>query len=429
MVSILPTERSPWEAISNSIGSGLSQTLPQAAQQRSQRETGLSAIDQLQQQLQQSGGDISKMLPAIAKAYSLNPGLERSGLGQFALQNAKANNIYGNGQGGGQGQNNQINPNQPQTASNATNQPRPSSYNIKTPAEMDAKARQDAIITGNPAQYQQSLGEQQTLNKISSDYKNSLKEMAKADNVAEEDLPDFMEVGEQFPTENPEEWLKNTRAAYAPFKKNFDKLKSSFIPGVGSALLGRDRQASLKKIEPTVKDLVDAGREKQVREYLASEYLSPVEIAELVHPVNRRQEANLSKLPNGIFPAEKRKNADWKGLGEKKLNPNPFVPYEVAKEKDPKAMQIMQDRLSDYFKNNVTKDTSLLALANKVWEDKSYHWDQMGPSIRQAVENGLVLEPHQSAEMGEIDSQPPIQSLPDIFKDWWRVLQNFKGAK
>ena len=28
------------------------------------------------------------MLPAIAKAYSLNPGLERSGLGQFALNNA-----------------------------------------------------------------------------------------------------------------------------------------------------------------------------------------------------------------------------------------------------------------------------------------------------------------------------------------------------
>jgi len=70
-----------------------------------------------------------------------------------------------------------------------------------------------------------------------------------------------------------------------------------------------------------------------------------------------------------------------------------------------------------------------LALANKIWEDKSYHWDQMGPALRQAVEKGLVLEPHQLAEMSEINSQPPRQSLPDMFKDWWRVFQNFAGAK
>ncbi len=432
MVSILPSERSPWEMISKSIGQGLSQTLPQAAMQRSQRETGLSAIDQLQQQLQESGGDITKMLPAIARAYSLNPGLERSGLGQFALQNAKAKNFYGGGQGQsqdkGQGQSQFGESNQESPQQNP-NQNYEDTYGVRNPNTIEAKAKQDAISSGDPERYIKSINEQNVVNKIAEDYKENLKNLARKDGVSEEDLPDFMEAGSKVPTENPDRWLKESRQIFAPQKKAFDALKAAFIPGIGSALMGKDRDAELKKITPDVQALVKMGREKQARDYLASQWLSPIEIANQIHPIERKQEAAISKLPSGIFPADKRKNADWKGLGEKKLNPNPFVPYEVAKEKDPQAMQIMQDRLADFFYNNVDKDTSPLALANKIWEDKSYHWDQMGPALRQAVEKGLKLEPHQLAEMSEINSQPPRQSLPDMFKDWWRVFQVFSGTK
>lgn len=90
MTTILPSERSPLDAIMSQLGHGLSQTLPQAAMQRSQREMGISAIDQLERDLALSGGDITKMLPSIAKAYTLNPNLERSGLGQEFLKNAAA---------------------------------------------------------------------------------------------------------------------------------------------------------------------------------------------------------------------------------------------------------------------------------------------------------------------------------------------------
>ncbi len=89
MTTILPAERSSFDVIMNQLGQGLSQTLPQAAMQRSQRETGLSAIDQLQSALQSAGGDINKILPAYARAISLNPNLERAGLGQMALEAAR----------------------------------------------------------------------------------------------------------------------------------------------------------------------------------------------------------------------------------------------------------------------------------------------------------------------------------------------------
>lgn len=89
MTTILPSARTPFQTIMEQVGSGLSQSLPQAAMQRSQRETGLSAIDQLQQALQFANGDINKILPAYAKAISLNPNLERSGIGQMALEAAR----------------------------------------------------------------------------------------------------------------------------------------------------------------------------------------------------------------------------------------------------------------------------------------------------------------------------------------------------
>ena len=102
MVSILPNQRSPWDVIGSQIGQNLHQTLPGAVQQGYQRQTGLNAIDQLQKELGQAGGDINKMLPALARAISLNPALERSGLGQEFLKNQAAG-MYPSALGGSSG--------------------------------------------------------------------------------------------------------------------------------------------------------------------------------------------------------------------------------------------------------------------------------------------------------------------------------------
>lgn len=91
MTTILPAERGPWDVISKSLGQSLENSLPQDIQRRQ----GLDAVSQLQQQLAQSGGDMTKMLPALMRAYTLNPSLERSGLGQKAMEMAEAGKFPG----------------------------------------------------------------------------------------------------------------------------------------------------------------------------------------------------------------------------------------------------------------------------------------------------------------------------------------------
>jgi hypothetical protein len=421
VVSILPSERTPFDVLGRDVGNALQQVLPGAVQQGYMRQQGLNAIDQLQSDLAQSGGDISKMLPALARAYTLNPNLERSGIGQSAMGFAKAGNLYGN-------QASQGLPSQ-QPQQQQENQPRPTAYNIETPDTMDAQARRDAQVTGDPAQYQRTLSNLQTKNDISKQYKQDLESAALREGISAKEMPDFMEVGEKFSSQNPDQWLKNTRAAYAPIKSKMDSLEKEFIPGLGSGLLGRDREGFLKRIQPDVKDLVDMGREKQAREYLASQYLSPTEIAEQIHPIDKRQEAALSRLPKGVFPAQKKATyGDVADVYRGKIKQNPFISYENAVKNDPKGIQVMQDRLSDFFLKNVDDDTSLLTLANKIWSDKDYNWQQIAPAIRQAQKKGLKLNSAQGAELPDL-AQPPIQSLPDIFQDWWRPLSFLRGQK
>ncbi len=447
MVTILPPGRTSWDAIGAQTGQLLNQHIPQAVNQNIQRQRAHGAIDRLQEDMASANGDISKILPAIARAYTENPNLERSGIAQYALQNAKAANIYGNPKEGPQQQSSpgqggmpsEPQPNSPQAQPGITGQPQPSpqtprqtNYNIKTPSDMDAKARQDAQVTGDPAQYQRSLTEQNALNDIAKTHRASLEDLAKREGVGDADLTDFMEVGEEFASQNPDQWLKNTRAAYAPIKSNFDKLNREFIPGIGSALLGRNRDEALKRITPSVQDLVKLGRENQVRTFLQNQFLSPTEVEEQMHPIQKRQEAALSRLPKGIFPPQKAERPqDVSGAVQKHIErkTHPFVDYETAVRNAPKEMQAMQNQLADFFLKNVDENTSLLPLANKIWEDKSYDWRQIGPAIRQAQEKGLQLNSRQQAEMGDINSQPPIQSLPDIFQDWWRAVQFMKGAK
>lgn len=102
MVSIIPSQRSSWDVIGDMLGQNLSQNLPRAIEQGYERQRGLSAIDNLQTELQSAGGDISKTLPALARALTLNKNLERSGLAQQFLINS-AQGLYPGALGQGAG--------------------------------------------------------------------------------------------------------------------------------------------------------------------------------------------------------------------------------------------------------------------------------------------------------------------------------------
>ncbi len=146
MVSILPSERTPFDVISKDVGRALQGVLPGAVQQGYQRGQGLGAIDQLQQAMEAAGGDINKILPALAKAYTMNPSLERSGLGQQYLQQAGAGQQAAGLAGmGGQSQNTQ----QPQQQQNAPQTQGIQEDSIPPKSQGEVKEAKDIDIASN----------------------------------------------------------------------------------------------------------------------------------------------------------------------------------------------------------------------------------------------------------------------------------------
>ena len=426
MTTILPSARSPWHVIDQAIGQQISQNLPGAVQQGFQRQTGLNAIDQLQQDLAQSGGDINKMLPALARAYTLNPNLERSGIGQTFLQQAKVGRAFPEtGQGGGQQGNalpEQISLGslkQPSTQQGTFAAPGP--FNIMSQPEMDAEAKRYAAAVQDPNAYNSRFNQLQAQNETATSQRNMLEDAALKAHVPPSELPRFMVVNNDLDFRNPSEWAQDAKRNYAKVKSNDDKLEKAFIPDTGNALLGQNRDSALKRLAPTVQDQISRGLEQETRNFLADKYLSPTEIEELIHPITPQKEKAIKSFPKGSFPAETAEQLSYFAPSKD------FKSYEEELEKNPQALQKQQNQLADFFLKNVDNDTSLLVLRDKLWKDKDYDWRQIGPAIREAESKGLKLNTQQSTEMTDIETQAPYESLPEIFQSWDRFKKFIRG--
>jgi len=429
MVSILPNQRTPFDVIGQDVGKALQGVLPGAVQQGFQRGQGLGAIDQLQEALGAAGGDINKILPALAKAYTMNPGLERSGLGQQYLQQSKVGRAFGDqpqGQPnqtpsmGGQSQGNQ-GQTQPQEGTFAT----PSPFNIMTPKDMEEESKRYALQLGDPNAYQIRYNSLQNQNQNATAQREALEDAALKSHVSPSDLPRFMVVNSHLDPRNPSEWAQNGVRNFNKVKANDQKIQTAFIPGMGQALLGRDREKALNALIPSLQENKKLGLEQEDRAYLADNYVSPTEIESLYHPLTSKHEKALDSLSKGVFPARTGEELSYFAPTKN----NPFISYEEAREKDPQALKVMQDRLTDFFLKNVDNETSLLNLREKLWKDKDYDWQQIGPAVREAEKRGLKLNSEQGREATIIDTQPPTQSLPDIFRDLSRLPAFFRGNK
>lgn len=432
MVSILPSERTPFDVIGKDVGRALQGVLPGAVQQGFQRGQGLSAIDQLQEALGSAGGDINKILPALAKAYTMNPNLERSGLGQQYLQQARVGNAFGQPTGQGQpmaqpSMGGAAAPNQPQgqVQSQEPTFATPSPFNIMTPQDMEEEAKRYAMKLGDPNAYQSRYNSLQNQNLEATNQRQALEDAALKSHVAPSDLPRFMVVNAHLDPRNPSEWAQNGVRNFNKVKANDQKLQNAFIPGMGSALLGRDRNKALNDLIPTLLENKKLGLEQEDRAFLSDNYVSPTEIESLYHPLTPKHEKALDSLPRGLFPARTGEELSYFAPAKD----NPFISYEEAREKDPQGLKIMQDRLTDFFLKNVDNDTSLLNLREKLWKDKDYDWQQIGPALREAEKRGLKLNSEQGREATILDTQPPMQSLPDIFRDLSRLPAFFRGNK
>lgn len=447
-VTILPSARTGLDVLGEHLGAGMQRAMPQMYENM-KYQRGLEAINQAEKNIANAGDDPYKIALEFAKVGAAAPGLERAlgPLMQTALQRSSVNRAFPNtpGQQPSQTTNAETQPNLqqaglgqqqlPQTEE-AISMPRasestfatPSAFNVMTPDQIAQDSERYAIARQDPSAYQERQAQLNNQNNAAITQKEALEDSAlKTGVVRANDLPRYMQVGSKFDPSNPSEWVQKTNKEYQKIKSNDDKILRSFIPGTGSALFGKDRKEALKRLEPTVQDNVKKGLEQETRITLADEYLSPTEIETMIHPLSSKHEKALQGLPKGIWPAQKIEKGT--GLPYKEPTKSPFITYEEAKIKAPRELQIMQDRLSDFFLKNVDKETSLLGLREKLWEDKDYDWRQIGPAIRQAMEKGLTLEPFQSTEMADIETNPPLQSLPDIFMDLDRYMKGVRGNR
>ena len=287
---------------------------------------------------------------------------------------------------------------------------------IQTPQQIDNFAKNYAIQMGDPSEYQTGYQIALNQNKLAESSRNALGEQAvSTGKITQAELPEYMQLIQRYSHLNDlNEITTSATRDFEKYRNAKHKLDNAIFPGFARGALqkgaagfapsglllkylagGTKREQALKQIQPSVKDLINLGFEGDVRRKLASEHLSPTEIEEIIHPLSPKQMADLKAFPSSEKVPEK----------------------------------IRQQKLSNFFLENVTPETSLLSLRHQLWNDKGYDWKSIGPSIREAMTKGLQLTPQQQAEMGTVEGNPPIQSLTEIFRDWGRWIDYLRGSK
>lgn len=220
--------------------------------------------------------------------------------------------------------------------------------------------------------------------------------------VPADEIPAFMQLGQKHQNAKTfDDWARSTNRDYREYKNLSKSLDSVIYPGITRGVLFGPsvRESRLKEIDNTVKRLVNLGFEPEVRSKLSESGLSPAEVEERIHPFSRETKIELQKLPHQ-GPA--------------------FQSEESLSKKE--------EKLKDFMQKNVTNDTSLLALRNRLWQDKGYDWKRIAKVMNEAIDPSR-LTAAQTNELGILEREPPRQSLQRIFRDWGSFLQAAKGQR
>jgi len=355
------------------------------------------------------------------------------------LQQAQAEKIYGNKSGGsasfgGQGspqapgqqmpQQDFAQGNQNITGPSPTGQQGPLPQERQYPTggvlpevipteEIDQEAKNAALISGDPNRYSSRMSELQNYNQLAQQAQDIASKKAASFGIPPQEIPEFLKLGKRYGyLRNSDDWAEKTLKDWKVYKSDKEKLQNAFVPGFFTGLVSsaKSREDTLKKLNPVVRDLVDKGFEPETRAQLAQQGLSPTEVEEQINPLSSKAQAALSGVAK--YSADMGEDLD-------------------VKRKDGKTFRdIINKDLVKYFENNIDEKTPLSVLRHKLWADKGVPWESIGPAIREAVANKKInLTPAQQTEMVEVETQPPRNSLSEIFKDWWRPIEFIKGSK
>jgi hypothetical protein len=445
MVSILPPNRSRWQSIGDAM-TNLGRNTPQLLENRYQRQQGLSAIDQLQKALTEANGDISKMLPAIAKAYTLNPNLERSGLAEQFLKQGKAKrsqDVQLPGEQPGQAtqgqqlpnflnqqqhqQQGQFFPSNVGSQQAPGNLPQPATAGqiepLLTPTQKIPEAKRlakqltDAGIPTTPqeAMTQVNANEQdkkqhnQTVEnerkqRVSSQKEygqRAVEELKKVHpNTTPEQETIFQKKGEEEAAKGKSEAEINRFLAVEAkkFKNslvNVDKAMSAprLQNMIGRALNGtyKDLEQSGADLRSHLKPILDLGLYDTARKLLTDKGYYPEERDAIINPLSERANITLNKVPK--VKMVKSKNPSF-----------------VSPEKEPINLNNIKSGLIDLKTNDPNFS---LVLARKSFEDKGYDWRSYKDALNQLEQEGFELTDDQNIQKGHLDT-PPLNMLQEI---------------
>ena len=438
MVSILPSERSPFDVISKDVGRALQGVLPNAVQQGYQRGQGLGAIDQLQEALGAAGGDINKILPALAKAYTMNPGLERSGLGQQFLQQAQrqqGSKEFPTGhpkrQGEQQGQ-------EVPVAVGDLVQPRPSmvtnpqgvqDFQLPFGPDEIANIRQQSRQQGyTPEMEERFVNDAKEYNqgaqaKREYELNNyAQQQQQRRDTLENQNLFNkYMENNAKELWENPDDRelaiqaagkiLNDPKTKDKSFTDVLGKVKDELRPyqaakkaldrSLQRPLFGQTKeQRALSR--PRAQMMVKMGQKPQLQLMIAKNGHGEVEEADLLNPLPESFENNLNKFGKVLDPLNFVSNID------------PESPeYQEQFARGQERFQNQKTYLSNFLADNMTSGTynapgTNLILTRKNLMDKGLSWDDAAKVIDEAINKGkLKLDPQQQIDHQKL-SIPPL---------------------
>jgi hypothetical protein len=419
MTTILPAARSSWDVIGQQVGDILGQNLPRSIEKGYERQLGLNAIDNLQKELAESGGDMSKVLPAVARAVSLNKNLERSGYIEHALNMAKnlnaqkiprpgeeepfqpsiKQNLPGFMQQPGQEKATQQNPffptNQPggegpghlsQTATTGKVIP------LLTPSQkipVIKKLVSDSIKAGVPMNYQQARDE---VNAIEEDKKNhnlAVEEENKREATSQREygnkgveqllkvFPDATPEMQAIQKKKAEEYAASGKGKseadidryLATEAKNFKNLYSNVQKDLSAPRLqnqlqraflqsSKDFNQAAADLRVKLKPLLGLGLYDTARNLLTDLGYYPEEREQIINPMGEKETTVLNRVPKAQRRMKTESPIGIHGFG------TPYIYEEGQKEN-------IEQGLNDLYEANPNFS---LPLARKSFEDKGYDW-------------------------------------------------------
>lgn len=461
MTTILPTARTSSDAIFEQLGQGLSQTLPQAAQQRSNREALQNSLASIKNMSNDPNSSPMDLTLATLQATAGIPGSERyvaqliPMLQQMAAAKSAQNVPFGQGQSPPRNREpieeiNQRSP-MPNFLGNQENQNFPSNVGpndtpgnlpqaategqvkpLRTPAQRRAAAVQRAkeyTANGIPMTPKEALVEINDEERDTKDYNKEVEQERQNRIVSQEDYgnkaiaqlkriyPDatpemetiFQKKGEEAAFQGKSEGDINRFLATEAknFKNTISNVKSDLsAPRTQNNLhrkflqSSKDSEQAANDLRVKLKPLLDLGLYDTSRNLLSELGYYPEEREQTINPFGERLNVLMNKVPK----SEKKIIAEDISGGRQ-------TSIQAPLQYGANDLQNIKSGIKDL--KNANPNFSLV-LARKAFEDKNYDWRIYKDALNDMIQSGEIeLEDDQQNQLKYLDT-PPLNVLERI---------------